>query len=168
MIGLVAIWGIAGILAILAARRGLLRQGAVMSFERFLEVLPRVGLALLAAGFLSHLVPSGPIAHVIGPESGFSGMVIAALVGGFIPSGPIVSFPVVVVLTQAGAGFPQVVAFVTAWSVLAFHRVLIYEITLMGWRFSAVRLASSVLMPLVAGLLALGLQTLFPIKWPPF
>jgi hypothetical protein len=79
-----------------------------------------------------------------------------------------VSFPVVVIFVQAGAGFPQVVAFVTAWSVIGFHRVLIYEIPLMGWRFSAIRLASSVVLPLVAGLLAATLQAIYPLKWPPF
>ena len=56
---------------------------------------------------------------------------LASVIGGFIPSGPSVSFPVVVVLLQAGAGFPQVVAFLTAWSIVALHRVLIYEIPLL-------------------------------------
>jgi hypothetical protein len=55
------------------------------------------------------------------------------------------------------------VAFLTAWSVFAFHRVLIYEITLMGWRFSAVRLTSSLVLPPLAGFLTAGLISLFAL-----
>ena len=167
MSGLLAMGAIAVVLAIIAARRGVLRDSLTMSVERFFEVLPRVALALFAAGFLGHLIPSEPVGHLIGSNSGLLGIAIAALVGGFIPSGPMVSFPVVVIFVQAGAGFPQVVAFVTAWSVIGFHRVLIYEIPLMGWRFSAVRLSSSVVLPLIAGVLAELLQAIFGIKWPP-
>ena len=147
MISTLVMWAIAGVLGVLAAPKGVLRDGLSMSTQRFLDVMPRIGLALLAAGFIGHLIPSEPVGHMIGPESGLLGILLAAVVGGFIPSGPIVSFPVVVVLTQAGAGFPQVVAFLTAWSVFAFHRVLIYEVTLMGWRFSLVRLTASLVLP---------------------
>jgi len=87
------------------------------------------------------------------------GILLAALVGAFTPAGPIVSFPIVVVLLAAGAGFPQVVSFLTAWSVFAFHRVIIYEIPLMGWRFVGIRLASSlVLPPLCASLVWLMME----------
>ena len=55
------------------------------------------------------------------------------------------------------------IAFLTAWSVFAFHRVLIYEITLMGWRFSAVRLISSLILPPLAGLLAMILSPVMQV-----
>ena len=168
MSGMIGMSLIAIVLAIIAARRGQLREAVSMSITRFIEVLPRVALALFAAGFVGHLIPSDPIAHVIGSESGWTGIAIASLVGGFIPSGPTVSFPVVVIFAQAGAGFPQVVAFVTAWSVIGVHRMLIYEIPLMGWRFSLVRLVSSLILPFIAGALALAMQSIYPLKWPPF
>lgn len=160
------LFGIACALAALAARRSphLVKQGVGLSIERFLTVLPRIGLALIAAGFIGRLVPSEPIARHIGPESGFYGILLASLVGGFIPSGPIVSFPVVVVLLQAGAGVPQVVAFLSAWSAMALHRVLIFEIPLMGWRFSALRLAASAPLAPLSGLLAEFLLQFIPIK----
>lgn len=143
-------------LAMVAARRQphIVKQGTIMSVERFFAVLPRMALAILAAGFVSKLVPSGPIAHHIGPDSGLYGILLASLIGGFIPSGPSVSFPVVVVLLQAGAGFPQVVAFLTAWSIVALHRVLIYEIPLMGWRFCLVRVLSALPLAPLSGMLA--------------
>jgi len=164
-IATVMLLGIALVLAGVAARRSphLVKQGVGLSIERFFMILPRIGLALIAAGFVSRIVPSGPIAHHIGPESGIYGILIASLVGAFIPSGPIVSFPIVVVLLQAGAGVPQVVAFLSAWSVMALHRVIIFEIPLMGWRFSALRLAASAPLAPLSGLLAEGLLQIFPL-----
>lgn len=153
-------------LAMVAARRQphIVKQGTIMSVERFFAVLPRMALAILAAGFVSKLVPSGPIAHHIGPDSGLYGILLASLIGGFIPSGPSVSFPVVVVLLQAGAGFPQVVAFLTAWSIVALHRVLIYEIPLMGWRFCLVRVLSALPLAPLSGMLAEIIIEFFPMK----
>lgn len=153
-------------LAVVAARRQphIVKQGTVMSVERFFAVLPRMALAILAAGFVSKLVPSGPIAHHIGPESGIYGILLASLIGAFIPSGPSVSFPVVVILLQAGAGFPQVVAFLSAWSVVALHRVLIYEIPLMGWRFVVVRVLASLPLAPLSGVLAQVIIDVFPMK----
>ena len=158
------LFAIALALAAIAARKNphLVRQGVMLSVERFLAILPRIALALTTAGFVGKLVPSGPIAHHIGPESGLYGILIASLVGGFIPSGPIVSFPIVVVLLQAGAGVPQVVAFLSAWSVVAIHRALIYEIPLMGWRFCAMRIMVSAPLAPLSGLFAEGLLKLYP------
>ena len=66
--------------------------------------------------------------------------------------------PIVVVLLSSGAGFPQVVAFLTAWSVFAFHRVVIYEVPLMGLRFSMTRLAASLALPQLCALLVWGMM----------
>jgi uncharacterized protein len=165
MIGALVLWGLAIVLALWALRRSTAKaRVAIMTAgERFLEIMPRIALALLAAGFIGVLVPSEPVARYIGPDSGFVGILIASVVGGFVPGGPILSFPLVVVLYKAGAGIPQLIAFLTAWSVFAFHRVAIYELTLMGWRFSAVRLISSLVLPPLAGLLSIALSTVLEV-----
>jgi uncharacterized membrane protein YraQ (UPF0718 family) len=159
------LWGLALVLGAVALRRGreTARRGLEISFERFSGIIPRIAVALLTAGFVAKLMPGEPIAALIGPESGWRGILIASLTGGFVPAGPIISFPLVVVLYKAGAGIPQIVAFLTAWSVFAFHRVLIYESTLMGWRFSAVRRASSLILPPLSGVFALGLMRIIPV-----
>jgi uncharacterized membrane protein YraQ (UPF0718 family) len=157
--GALALWALAIVLCIIALKRKTAeaRRAIATAGERFLEILPRIALALVAAGFIGVLTPPEPVARFIGPDSGFLGLLIATVVGGFVPGGPILSFPIVVVLYKAGAGLPQLVTFLTAWSVFAFHRVLIYESTLMGWRFSAVRLISSLILPPLAGLLSMAL-----------
>lgn len=147
------IWTLALVLAGVAARRreGLLAIAVPDAARSFLALLPNLVVALLTAGFIGKLLPGEVIAGFIGDSSGVAGILIASLLGGFVPGGPIVSFPIVVVLAEAGTGLPQLVAFLTAWSALAFHRVLIYESTLMGWQFSVLRLAASVLLAPIAG-----------------
>jgi len=153
------------VLGIVAYRRSpaIVRASLRSAFGRFVEFMPRIVVAIVAAGFIGALTPQELVAGSIGPESGLFGIMLATVVGGLTPAGPIVAFPVVIVLLKAGAGFPQVVAFLTAWSVFALHRVLIYEIPMMGWRFSAVRLVSSLLLPLLAAYLTMGLMALFGV-----
>jgi uncharacterized membrane protein YraQ (UPF0718 family) len=156
--------GSALILTIIAWRRSptLVRGAYRNALLRFLEILPRIGFALLTAGFISQIVPADVIGHLIGYESGLKGILIGALVGGLTPAGPIVSFPIVLVLLASGGGFPQVMAYLTAWSVFAFHRVMIYEIPLMGVRFVMIRLAASAILPVLCGLLIWGMMEVLP------
>jgi uncharacterized membrane protein YraQ (UPF0718 family) len=155
----------ASILGVIAWRRsptlvlGAFRNAAL----RFLEILPRIGFALLTAGFISQIVPAEVIGALIGYESGLRGILLGALVGGLTPAGPIVSFPIVLVLLAAGGGFPQVMAYLTAWSVFAFHRVIIYEVPLMGARFVMIRLVASAILPVLCGLFIWGMMEALPI-----
>jgi uncharacterized membrane protein YraQ (UPF0718 family) len=151
--GAILLWVLVLGLGFWAARKpGRLHvMAAGIAVNQIVRILPRIALAILTAGFLGAILPGELIASVIGAESGAEGILIASLVGGFTPGGPIVSFPIVVILRDAGAGLPQLVAFLTAWSVFAIHRVLIYEATLMGWHFSRMRLFASLTLPPVAG-----------------
>lgn len=116
-----------------------------------LAILPRFLMAVVTAGFVGKLLPGDLMATLIGRESGCLGILTASILGGFVPGGPIISFPVVIVLKDLGAGQPQLIAFLTAWSVLALHRVLMFEAALMGWRFSGLRLAASLILAPIAG-----------------
>jgi uncharacterized membrane protein YraQ (UPF0718 family) len=143
------LWAIAAALGLLVLRRGRDGLGRAVGdgARRFLVILPRMGVAILLAGFAAVMIPGEPVAAALGPDSGFVGILVASVAGGFVPSGPIVSFP-------------------TAWSVFAFHRVLIYESTLMGWRFVALRLVASLVLPVLAGVLALALERLLDVPVP--
>ena len=155
---------LAAVLGIFIQRRSasLLQSCLRGAGVRFVEMMPRMILAIVAAGFAGKLVPTEVVAAQIGHDSGFYGIVIATLVGGFTPAGPIVAFPIVVVLMKAGAGFPQVVAFLTAWSVYAFHRMLVFEIPLVGWHFSVMRLVSSLLLPFLCAYLTYLAMYIWP------
>ena len=151
---------LASILSVFAIRRSplIMVEALRSALHRFIELAPRMAVAMLLAGFVGKLIPGEAVAGAIGPESGLTGIVIASIVGGFIPSGPILAFPIIVVLLQSGAGLPQVVAFITAWSLLAFHRMVIYEIPIMGWGFAWKRIVSSLALPPIAGVLTVLLM----------
>ncbi len=81
-------------------------------------------------------------------------IVMAALAGAALPGGPMIAFPIVITLARAGAGAPQLVALLTAWSVIAMHRLIAWEIPLLGIPFVLRRIAVSALFPIATGLLA--------------
>jgi uncharacterized membrane protein YraQ (UPF0718 family) len=164
-LGLLLLWGLVVALAVFAATKpGRLNAAAgALALNQFVRIMPRLVVALIAAGFLGTLLPGKVVGSLIGPETGAGGILLASVAGGFTPGGPVVSFPLMVVLKEAGAGLPQLIAFLTGWSVFAFHRVMIYEATLMGWRFVGVRLFASLLLPPLAGFSAEALMGLFDI-----
>ncbi|MFC7476809.1 hypothetical protein ACFQS7_20750 [Dankookia sp. GCM10030260] len=130
--------------------------------ETILRVLPLLLAALPMAAFLAELIPADLAAGWLGPESGLAGIAIAAFAGGFIPGGPFVSFPLVLTFIKAGAGGPQMVALITGWAILGFHRVIAWEWPVLGGRFILIRLLASGLLPILAGVLAQWLLPLFP------
>jgi uncharacterized membrane protein YraQ (UPF0718 family) len=130
--------------------------------ESLLRVLPILLVAIPMAAFLSQLIPPEIAAAWLGPESGIAGILVATAVGGFIPGGPFVSFPLVLTFIKAGAGAPQMVALICAWAILGFHRVLSWELPVLGPRFVAIRMLSGIALPVLAGLLATALLPLFP------
>jgi uncharacterized membrane protein YraQ (UPF0718 family) len=122
------------------------------AWDQGLRIAIRLPFALIAASCLAELIPDRVIAAVLGTESGLLGIIAASLLGGLLPGGPIVSFPLAIMFAREGAGGPQIVALVTGWSVYAFHRVLAYEIPIMGGRFAAVRMLASLLVPVTAAI----------------
>ena len=150
------LWLIALICALIAYRRGdgSFQRGMSIAWRYTLIIGPRIVMALLLAGILVALVPNETIARWLGQETGLRGILLASLIGGMIPGGPIISFPIALALFKAGVGMPQLVAFLTGWSVFALHRVIAYEIPLLGWRFTAVRLLVSLAMPPLSGVFA--------------
>ena len=130
------------------------RQG----WHQLRPLLIRLPAALLAGSFLAVLIPEGWLIRVLGDASGTAGILLASVLGAALPGGPLVAFPLALVMYTAGVGLPQMIALLTAWSVLALHRVLAFEAPMMGWGFVWRRLAASVLLAPIAGLLALWLQ----------
>lgn len=118
-----------------------------------LQILPLLLFAFIVAGMLQNLVPHSLVSRWVGSESGWRGILIGTVAGGFTPGGPYVSLPIVVVLIKGGAGIGTLVAFITGWSLLAFTR-LPMELAILGWRLTLIRLASTFFLPPVAGLIA--------------
>ena len=67
------------------------------------------------------------------------------------------SFPLVIVLRNAGASAASLITFLTSWSTLGFHRVLMWELPLLGTNFASVRYLASIPLPFVTGALVLAI-----------
>lgn len=156
----VLLWGIAAILLVIAMRRG---DGSMMEASRralreFIYLVPRLAVGVIGAGFLARLLPNELVAAHLGSDSGLSGLVIAELAGALTPGGPVVGFSVGTAALKAGAGLPQVLAYVTAWSLISLNRVIVWEVPIMPRRFVFMRVLVSVPLPILAGLTVMLLQ----------
>lgn len=120
--------------------------------ELFLRILILIGAGILLGGFVQVLIPADLIARWLGTKSGVRGILIATIAGAITPGGPLVSFPLVLALRAAGADAAALVAYLTAWSTIALNRMIIWEIPFMGGEFTLVRVASSILLPILVGL----------------
>ncbi|MEM7409750.1 MAG: permease [Myxococcota bacterium] len=125
------------------------------------QLLLRFGLVIavsfFAAGLVSQLIPADWVREQLGADSGARGLVIAMGAGMVTPAGPFVSMPIAAVMLRSGAGAGPVVAFLAAWSLLAVHRLLAWEVPILGWRFALLRYATCLALPFVAGLVARAL-----------
>ncbi len=128
-------------------------QGLKFAVSLLAQMLPLLVFALVVAGMIQVLVPKELLARWVGTESGMRGILIGTVAGGFSPGGPYVNLPIVAGLMQSGASIGTMVAFLTGWSLWAVSR-LPMEVGLLGWRFTAIRLATTCFFPPIAGLLA--------------
>lgn len=145
------------LVAVMRRGRATAMDAAERAFEQFAFVIPQLGLALIVAGFLSKLIPAAFIAAYLGPEAGWMGLVVASVAGPVIPAGPVLAFSIAALLERAGATPETLVAFVTSWSIFTVHRMITFELPLLGWSFLKLRLLSAGLMPIAAGLIAAGI-----------
>ncbi len=151
-----------GLAALAAHRRADLHHGEVArdAWIQLQPLLLRLPPALLAGVFLAALVPERQVVAVLGDASGLQGIVLATVIGGILPGGPMIAFPLGLALLEAGMGVAQMVTLVTAWSVLAVHRLLVFEAPMMGWRFTALRLLASLPLAPAAGFMTLAIQAM--------
>jgi len=152
---LLSMLGLLACLAALAYFRGGLdaaTQGLHEGVNLIVRFGPVIVVSLLAAGYFGQLLPREAVQGWLGDEAGIRGIVIAAGAGIITPSGPFVSMPIAAVLLRSGASTAAVVAFLSAWALLAVHRLVAWEIPILGWRFALVRYGLCLLLPILAGL----------------
>lgn len=156
-LGTILIYGAAFILGALSLSRGstTFRRGMRRAVEQSLVLLPRMVFALIAAGFIVKLIPTELIVRFLGAEAGFTAIIIGSLAGLLVPSGPVIVFAIAASFANEGASVPALVSFVSGWSIFAAHRIVIFEIPLLGIRFTRMRLIAAIPLPILAGALSL-------------
>jgi uncharacterized membrane protein YraQ (UPF0718 family) len=136
------------------------RAGARRALEQMVLLMPRMIVALVAAGFAVQMVPSEVIARYLGADAGFTAVLVASVAAIVVPSGPVIAFAIAAALAGEGASLPALIAFVSGWSVFAAHRIMIFELPMLGGRFVLLRLLSVTPLPVLAGTITLLAQRL--------
>ena len=150
---------IMGILAIVLLYVGYQRgegehiTGLKNAFDMTLQILPLLIFAFIVAGMVQVMIPKELLAKWVGTESGMRGIFVGAIAGGLAPGGPYVSLPIVAGLLKSGASIGTMVAFLTGWSIWAVGR-LPMEIGILGWKFTLIRVLSTLIFPPIAGYIA--------------
>lgn len=107
--------------------------------------------AFLLSSMLAILIPKEMIAQWLGREAGIKGILIGTAMGAITPGGPFLVFPIILGLYKAGASMGSVVAYFSSWALIAVHRIITWEIPLMGIQFTASRIVLSVAIPIILG-----------------
>ncbi|MEQ9642456.1 MAG: permease [Alphaproteobacteria bacterium] len=130
------------------------------SGELLVMIIPIVVAAMLIGGYAQSLVPQDRVARWLGAKSGIRGILLAAGAGAITPGGPFASFALVVALARSGADIGACVTYLTAWSVLGLHRLVQWELPLLGPDLAILRLVVSIPLPIIAGIAARAL-----VRW---
>ena len=155
----IMLWGSVAAVGLIAYRRGprvlnaSLREGAM----DFINIIPRIALGVIGSGYIAAVIPPEVITTWLGPNSGWFGVAAAVLAGAATPGGPVVGFSIGAVALKSGGGAPQVLAYVIAWALFAFQRLLLWEIPFMPARFVWFRAAVSVPFPFLAAAIAMAI-----------
>ena len=154
---LLVLIGVVAALAWLTYARGgeeLLRRGLGDGWMLLYRYALLIVVSFLAAGLASAVLPEQWMARNLGAESGLRGILLAAAAGVVTPAGPFVSMPIAAVMIKSGAGSGPIVAFIAGWSLLALHRLIAWEVPMLGWRFALLRYSTCLVLPPIAGLIA--------------
>jgi hypothetical protein len=153
----ILLWGSVAGVGYIAWRRGRtvlvssLREGSL----EFAGIMPRIAIGVVGSGYIAAVIPQEIITGWLGPDSGWLGVLTAVIAGAATPGGPVVGFSIGAVALKAGGGPPQVTAYVVAWALFAFQRVILWEIPFMPARFVWFRAAVSVPFPFLAAAIAM-------------
>jgi len=155
----IILWGSVAALAVIAWRRG--RLVLTMSVREgtmdFINIVPRIALGVIGSGYIAAIIPQEIITGWLGPDSGWLGVLTAVIAGAATPGGPVVGFSIGAVALKSGGGAPQVIAYVIAWALFAFQRLLLWEIPFMPTRFVWFRTAVSLPFPFLAAAIAMAI-----------
>jgi uncharacterized membrane protein YraQ (UPF0718 family) len=155
----VFLWSSVAVVGLIALRRG--RPVLVASVREgsmdFINIVPRVALGVIGSGYIAAVIPQEIITGWLGPNSGWPGVLTAVIAGAATPGGPVIGFSVGAVAMKAGGGMPQIIAYVVAWALFAFQRLLLFEIPFMPARFVWFRAVVSLPIPFLAAAIAMAI-----------
>ena len=111
----VILYAVTGVLLILSFMRdrNKTKKALMKAWKALSNILPQFLVVILLVGVLLTLMDSETILRIIGSDSGWLGVVLAAVVGAITLIPGFVAFPTAAMLLQGGAGYMQIAAFIS-------------------------------------------------------
>jgi uncharacterized membrane protein YraQ (UPF0718 family) len=108
------------------------------AWKAFENILPEFLVVILIIGLLLAFLNHATISKIIGADSGWFGIVLAAIIGAITLIPGFVAFPTAAILLENGAGYMQIAAFVSALMMVGVVTMPI-EIKYFGKRLTLLR-----------------------------
>jgi uncharacterized membrane protein YraQ (UPF0718 family) len=117
------------------------------AWKSFENILPQLLFILLIIGITLSILTPETISRILGDESGWYGVLIAALIGSITMVPAFVAFPLAAAVLGAGAGYMQIAAFVSTLMMVGIVTIPV-EVNYFGKKATAVRNISAFLFSL--------------------
>ena len=121
-----------------AKNRQKTKQALKKAWKAFENILPKFLSILLLIGFILAVLDEKTISLLLGKNSGWAGMAIAAAIGSITLVPGFIAFPLAASLLAAGAGYGQIAMFLTTLMMVGVV-TLPLEITYFGKRLAIER-----------------------------
>lgn len=108
------------------------------AWKAFENILPEFLVVILLVGVLLAVLNPETISKIIGSESGWFGVILAAIIGSITLIPGFVAFPTAAILLENGAGYMQIAAFVSTLMMVGIITMPV-EIKYFGRKISIIR-----------------------------
>ena len=123
------------------------------SWQQLMRFLPVVIVAMLISGFTDVLLPKGLVERWLSDASGWRGIGLGYLAGVLTPGAGLIGLPLVGTLYKAGVGSSVLVTYMTSMTTISLMRIPL-ELGFCGWQLTSLRISVSLILPIIAGILA--------------
>lgn len=116
------LYGLVAVFLAISAYKDLTKTKKALkkAYKSFMNILPQILSILTLVGLLLAWVQPSLILRLIGEESGFLGVFLAATIGGITLIPGFISFPLAAMLLESGAGYIQIGAFISTLMMVGF------------------------------------------------
>jgi len=145
------------VIAILALSTSLLksREKTIIALKKawksFENILPQFLSILIIIGILLTVLSPEQISKLLGKESGWYGVLIAAVIGSVTLVPGFIAFPLAAALLKSGAGYMQIAAFISALMMVGIVTIPV-EVEYFGKKAAAVRNTAAFVFSLIVAL----------------
>ena len=133
------------------------QMALVKAWKSFEGILPQFLAIIFIIGMMLSIVSPQQITQLIGKESGWIGVIVAAVIGAVTLIPGFVAFPLVAALLHSGAGYMQVAAFVSTLMMVGVVTIPL-EISYFGKRAAWMRNAMAFVFSLFVAAVVGGLM----------